>query len=449
MANKQQNTPLGKKERRVVISVFSVLGALLLFAAAFLAGWFSRYAALGERKRALLWAIDTAKDNYYKEVKDDDLYGQLFDGFALDDYSCFYTAAEYKRIADEKEGVSRGAGFSVYADNSGAIRIYSVAGNSPAEHAGLKDGMYLFAYGASEDALVKGDINEFVAWAGAQKGEFFLKCGPDENEDGAKVYSLAMATYSTTYCTYRDSGASFAFRGDKPVITPTEEPLAGLDEQTAYIRLDQFNGNAAKEFKECLDKMKERGRSNLVLDLRLNGGGYMDILIEIASYLLKDAPKNSAPVVAYAEFRNGEKITYAATSSKYADYFNDDSVITVLADDNTASASECLIGAMIDYGTVTYGDIVLRKDPETKIAKTYGKGIMQSYFEDDNGNVLKLTVAEIYWPKGNSIHDKGVVEADGAKSIEAPVLYDAQDTFLQEALKLLPKGADTGAGDAV
>ncbi len=63
MNHKQQNTPPTKKERRVEIAVFSVLGALFLFTAAFLAGWFGRYSALGKDKRALLWAIDTAKDN--------------------------------------------------------------------------------------------------------------------------------------------------------------------------------------------------------------------------------------------------------------------------------------------------------------------------------------------------------------------------------------------------
>lgn len=446
MNHKQQNTPPTKKERRVEIAVFSVLGALFLFTAAFLAGWFGRYSALGKDKRALLWAIDTAKDNYYKEITDDDLYGQIFDGFALDDYSCFYTASEFKRISDEKEGVSEGAGFSVYLDENKHIRVYSVAGNSPAQEAGLRDGMYLFAYGASAEELTKGTINEFVSWAGAQKGEFFLKCGLDENEETAKVYSLAMGTYTTTYCTYRDSESSFAFRGKTPKLTETNEPLAGLDGATAYLKLDQFNGGAAKEFKACLDKMAERGRSNLVLDLRLNGGGYMDILIEISSYLLKDVPKNASPVVAYAEFRNGEKISYAAAGSKYYDYFDEDSKITVLADSNTASASECLIGALIDYGTVGYGDIILRKDPVSGVARTYGKGIMQSYFNDKSGNVLKLTVAEIFWPNGHSIHDRGVIESDGAKAIEAPVLYDAQDTFLQEAIKLLPAGSGSGAG---
>ena len=71
---------------------------------------------------------------------------------------------------------------------------------------------------------------------------------------------------------------------------------------------------------------------------------------------------------------------------------------------------------------------------------------MQSYFNDKSGNVLKLTVAEIFWPNGHSIHDRGVIESDGAKAIEAPVLYDVQDTFLQEAIKLLPAGSGSGAG---
>ncbi len=428
--NEEKNV---KRERRVERVVFCVLGAVLIFAAAFLAGWFGRYSALGEKKRNLLWAIDTALDNYYQKIDEDVLYGKLYEGFALDDYSCFYTAREFKAISDEKDGISEGAGFSVYVDSMNRIRIYTVAGNSPAEEAGLKRGMFLLSYGTDEEHLTAGTVGEFITFAGAQKEAFVLRCGFTADGTDAKNYSVAMKKYTASYCTYRDSGTSFAFRGETPAITETFDPLTTLDEKTAYIAIREFNGSAATEFKTFLDRMKERGRTDLVLDLRMNGGGYMDVLVEISSHLLKNAT-GSNPVISYAEFRSGEKISYAASNCDYNKYFGENSEITVLADEGTASASECLIGAMIDYGTIEYGDIVLRKDAETGEARTYGKGVMQTYFEDKSGNVLKLTVAEIFWPKGKSIHGTGVTAKDGARSVEAPALYDKDDTFLNSVI---------------
>jgi len=442
--NEEKNV---KRERKVELCVFAVLGAVLIFAGAFLAGWFGRYSALGKKKRELLWAIDTTLENYYQEIDEDVLYGKIYEGFELDDYSCFYTAHEYKTISDEKDGISDGAGFSIViergksGDKNGYIRIYSVAGNSPADLAGLKRGMYISAFGADKEHLqTQGDdVNAFyegfVSFAGAQKEAFVIKCGYSADGTDAEDYSITMKKYTASYCTYRDSGASYAFRGETPAVTETFDPLSSLDDKTAYISIREFNGSAATEFKTFLDRMKERGRTNLVLDLRMNGGGYIDILMEISSHLLKTAT-GSNPVIAYAEFRSGEKISYTASNCDYKNYFKDDSEITVLADEWTASASECLIGAMVDYGTIGYDDVVLRKDPETGKAGTYGKGVMQTYFEDKSGNVLKLTVAEIFWPEGKSIHGTGVTATDGAKTVEAPFLYDKDDTFINSALGL-------------
>ena len=87
---------------------------------------------------------------------------------------------------------------------------------------------------------------------------------------------------------------------------------------------------------------------------------------------------------------------------------------------NTASASEALLGAMISYGTLGYGEIFVTQTAGEDSARTYGKGIMQTTFRNGaTGEAIKLTTAEIYWPNGVSIHGKGITAADGAAAVQA------------------------------
>ena len=208
------------------------------------------------------------------------------------------------------------------------------------------------------------------------------------------------------------------------------EPLACLDEQTAYIRLTQFNGGAAEEFKQTMSLFKRQGKKNLVLDLRGNGGGFLEIMQTIASYFCKNTTAKK-PVVAVAEYQN-KKEKFTADGNYFYDYFAEDSRICVLADFRTASASECLIGCMMDYGTITYGDIALSY--RNGVAKTYGKGIMQTtYSYLLTGDAVRLTTAKIVWPKsGHCIHGVGVLPSDGAITVEENVFGDTEITSAVE-----------------
>lgn len=521
-----------KKIRRVEKSVLSVLLALIVAAVGFIAGWFGRWGALGAKKQSLLWAIDVAEENFYRDIGDS-LYDDLFSSFTLDPYSTYYSREEYDVIAAEREGQNRDAGFSVYGQESrlevyavlagssaesegikagmrfekfgrtadslkagtaedyfafvstleadeeyfvqcrksdgeaelyrvtnetdGAgialtrkfdpMRVYQVVGNSPADHAGLKRGMYILKYGANGnvDEMISGSSDEMIAFVGTLtpdkdgKVTIYMQCAADKEGADADVYAVSMEEYQATYCFYRDNTVSYRFRSEKkgeaPKAVKTEEALTALDKDTAYISLTEFTGNAAKEFKECLDIMKLNGRRNLILDLRGNGGGYMDVFVEIASYLLKDATASGTQKVAYAKFKSGATVSYSAPRSLYSTYFGEDSRVSILADEHTASASECLIGALVDYKTTAFSDIYLHQDANGE-ARTYGKGIMQTHYTDSNGNTLKITSAEIFWPKSDkTIHNVGVTPGDGAIAIASPLLPDANDSFLQEAVE--------------
>lgn len=410
-------------------------GAVLLAVVFFFVGWFAYYYSLDKGLRTFLWAKETTEKNYYKEIDTDVLYDDLMQALEnrIDRYSCFYTSGEYAQIVRESQGENEGVGIAV-TEEDGIPRLYTVVGNSPAQLAGLKKGMYILGFGATGGELQSGDVDKVFGFLGAQKGEFVLRCGFEKDGSDAKDYVLKKQAYLASYCSYRDSGASYVFRGEKSLsLSESGEPLAELNEKTAYLRLDEFNGNADEEFTACLNLMKERGRENLVLDLRGNGGGYMTTLCSIASHLMKNA-SGKHPVVATAKYRSGRSETFAADGNDYATYFGANSRIVLLADNGTASASECLIGAMIDYGTVSEDDIYLRRDSENTEARTYGKGIMQSHFPNSAGDVMKLTVATVHWPvSGNCIQDIGVKAKDETHAFTMPYLQKG-DSMLSYVL---------------
>ncbi len=351
----------------------------------------------------------------------------------------------------------RGAGISL-TRKFDPMRIYQVVGNSPAEIAGLRRGMYILKYGASAEEMVSGSSSDFFAFVNKLEPDkennisFYLQCSFDKSEEDAEPYQVKTGTYNATYCYYRDNSGTYRFQGEgnekefKKI--DWEAPLAA-DDDTAYIALTQFTGNAAAEFKDCLKFMHDSGRKNLILDLRGNGGGYLDKFVEIASCLLKETSGSGAQKVAYAKFKSGATVTYSARRSSYNEYFAEDSHVSVLADEYTASASECLIGALVDYKTVDYSDIYLREN-ENGVAKTYGKGIMQTHYEDPHGNILTLTSAKIYWPKsGKSIHDTGVNPQDGAIGIPSTLLPDGNDSFLQSAIELIKAKQNTPSSEVL
>ena len=431
--------PVQKSKKITLNKLIALFMVLIIFGAGFGIGWMGHYYSLDEEIRTFLWALGVSERNYYQEIDRAELYEKLYDVLNLDPYSQLFTPDEYNEYNLEGEGQNMGVGISLSQakDSTEPPRFFLVVENSPASRAGIRKGMYLLGFGESEGSLRAGTPSEIVEFIGKQSGEFILRCGFEADGSDAKNYLLKRESYQAAFVHYRDSQSSFRFRGeDVLMLTETYEPLEGLDEKTAYLRLDEFSGYAAKEFEACLSLMKARGREHLILDLRTDGGGYLNILCEIASHLMRNAKGNS-PVVAKAIYRDRRQITYPATGNDFYDYFNENSHVYVLADENTASASECLIGALVDYGTTSLSEIYLRENVDG-VAKSYGKGIMQSHFASASGAAMKLTVAEIVWPvTGRSIHGIGVTPTypeAGAVGIPADLIWGNTDPMLEEVI---------------
>ena len=426
--------PLQTKTDGKKTSVFwKRFSSVALAVGMFFAGYLASDLQYDGELKTLKRIKEQIQTHYFEEITDDQFYGVIFDAVnndLLDLYSGYMTPDEYQALLKEATGEWSGLGIGFRVEDEEGnkqLLIQRVSGNSPAESVGVKEGDCVIGYGMDESSMILSeDYESFVAFLKdrAKDENFLLKLRRGSEEI---ILEICKKTFIENYVFYRSSTSAYAFTGENGTdLTERGEPLTALDSKTAYIRLTQFNGNAATEFRLAMGKFKEEGKTNLVLDLRSNGGGYMSILQEIASYFCKGASGSS--LIAVAKYRGGQRENFYADNPCYEQYFTENSKIKVLADSMTASASECLIGAMVDYGAITYEDICLSE--RGGIAKTYGKGIMQTtrpFSLIGNSGAMKLTTAKIYWPKsGNCIHGRGVLPEDGAKTVQESYEKDVE-----------------------
>ncbi len=414
------------KARKILFAILAI--ALAVFC--FFGGFLVRTLTLDSQIRSLIQLKNTVQAEYYEKITDEEFYGTVFDSInenLLDPYSKYMTADEYAQTRSEAAGNRSGLGIVFLVESVAGepqLLVSRVCGNSPAEAAGIKAGEYVVGFGTSKTEMKESvSFEEFSAFLAERKtGEkIFVRM---QSEEGERYVEIAKAEYVENYVFYRTSTTSYRFTGNNATtLVQSGEPLISLPENTAYIRLTQFNGEAAEEFKKAMGLFKEQGKTNLVLDLRDNGGGYLHIMQSIASYFCKTSDENR-PIVAIADYGERRE-NYLADGNFYDEYFAENSRICVLADSATASASEALMGCMLDYGAISYGDICLSE--RAGEAKTYGKGIMQTTFPFGlvYADAVKLTTAKILWgASGNCIHGRGILLSDGTKSVAESYVGD-------------------------
>ncbi len=421
--------------KKVIKNILIALIAACILTLAFFAGYYTRYFSRSEDEKLMEWALGLIGDNYMvydeetgelKEYTADD-YLKAIAGSLLDPYSVYYTKEEYTDLIATSQGNQYGVGVTFLYTEERAL-IFSVVGNSPAERAGIEAGGLITA---AEYAGEKKVVSSYQDFADAllnipANTEFVLYIDYGEGE---RAFTVQKESFKESYVFYADSETGYMFLsedGSAPVGTPrVDKRIDYLPDDTAYIRYDSFMYTSAEQFGEAYAYMFSRGRSNLILDLRNNGGGYLDVMAEIGSYFLGDNQ-----LLAVAHSRHGEQRFYGGKSRKNANL----KTVVVLGNENTASASEALTGALIYYGVTDYDHIVVTKNAQTGKAATYGKGIMQTTYPGGNGSALTLTTAYIYWPDNETcIHEKGIVAKE-----ENGILAEAgADKELERAVEIL------------
>lgn len=436
-----ENNPKLHDTKKIKNIVIYTATAILIAVCSFFIGFSVHYLTLDKEMRSLMQLKERIQRLYYYEVDDEKFYTVLFDAVnenILDDYSEYLTAEEYAAMQESAKGAQQGIGISFITqtpDGKDQLLVSSVLGNSPAEQARIVAGERVLGYGNSEAEITPcEEFDIFKAFVDSKNtgDTLYIKVRAATGEE--RVVALVKSAYVESYVYYKTANSSYGFTGNNAqTLVERGTPLAVLPADTAYIQLTRFNGAAAEEFAAAMEQFKTDGKKNLVLDLRGNGGGYLDIMQKISAYFCKGATEKN-PLAAIADFGEYQEY-YKASGNLYGEYFQQDSRICVLADKNTASASECLLGVMLDYGAIAYEDICLiEREGE---ARTYGKGIMQTTYPliGFTGEAVKLTTAQICWPKSNNcIHGRGILPEDGALTVAENTVDDGELIVAIQAL---------------
>ena len=318
-----------------------------------------------EEERKLSELDSLIESDYLGDVDEDALKEGLYKGYleALGDpYSEYYDAEETAKFNENMSGEFSGIGVIMSQDQkSGLITMVQIYKDSPAMKAGLKERDILFKVDGKDVSGRK--LDEVVSDIKGKKGTK-VELTVLRGEEREKVTTTVVR--------------------DTIEVQTVEYEM--MEDQIAYLAISEFDIVTYEQYKAALQDLEKQGMKGLVIDLRGNPGGSLDIVCEMLDLIL---PKG---LLVYTEDKKGEKQEYTSD----ADY-EYDVPMTVLIDGSSASASEIFAGAVQDY-----------ERAEIVGTTSYGKGVVQSVYALKDGTCVKLTVAEYFTPKGRSINEKGI-----------------------------------------
>lgn len=305
--------------------------------------------------------VKTLEENYVDSIRIDEAFKAASNAMlnTVDPYTEYYTPEDRDAVMKMTTGEYAGIG-SYITEHEGRVRISQPMEGSPAARAGLMPG----------DWIVKVDT---TSTKGLKYGEVskLLRGNP-----GTDVYIEVVRPYVA------DSLKTFTVTREK--VGEKSVPYYGMvSPSTGFIRLNSYIMNSAQEVGSALDSLKKNsGFSNLILDLRGNGGGLVESAIDILGNFL---PKGTQVLRTSG---NGKERVYKTTRNPEFP----DMPIVVLTDGGTASASEITAGALQDLDrAVLVGN------------RSYGKGLVQTTFPLPHDALLKVTVSKYYIPSGRLI----------------------------------------------
>lgn len=341
--------------------------------------------------------------NFLFDYDEKDLYeGSLKGMFANlgDPYTQYYSKDEFSKLMETLDGRYKGIGVLVQASKEGFIKVVQVFDGSPASEAGLKEGDYIIKVEGKEYSADQ--MEEAVA---IMKGE---------EDTNVKITVRRMEEDGKNF---KDIDMEVA-RRDVKVDTIDESLMEIRGKKIGYIHIKSFDDVTGEDFEASYKKLKEAGMQGLVLDLRNNPGGSLDVCLDIADKFLDKG------VIVTTEDKNGEVITEESDEEK------DDIPMTVLVNENSASASEILSGALKDRDRAK----IIGK-------KTFGKGIVQKLFPLDDGSGAKITISEYHTPSGAKINKVGVepdIEVENTEEgLEISKQNFSKDDQFKKALQVL------------
>lgn len=346
--------------------------------------------AVEKKLSVIQYLID---EKYLNEVDNEALEDGIYEGYVSglgDPYSVYYDEENTAALMETTSGEYSGIGAVLtQAVDTGIITLVRIYEESPASKAGLKDGDVLYKVGDLEVTGV--DLSEVVTHIKGEQGtdvELTVLRG-EENEE-------------ITVTAVRDT-----------IEVETVE-YKMLENQLGYISVSEFDAVTYEQYEAALGNLENQGMKGLIVDLRNNPGGSLDVVCNMLDLMLPEG------MIVYTEDRDGNREEHKSDEEHQFT-----KPLTVLVNGNSASASEIYAGAIQDY---ELGTIVG--------TQTYGKGVVQQLFDLKDGTCLKLTISEYFTPNGRNIHGEGITP-DVVCEYQYDEKHPDNDNQLEKAIKVL------------
>ncbi len=355
----------------------------------------SRYGAGGggmARPGGPLWEVlDQIERSYVDSVTRDELERAAVEAMLaqLDPHSSYISAEELAAMAEPMEGNFEGIGVEFIIQDD-QLRVWDAIAGGPSERAGIRSGDHILKVDGEPiggPELTNAEVMKRLKGPRGTEVKLLIQRGEKEFEvdlvrEKIPIYSVVAAL----------------------PVTP----------RIGYIKVVRFAQTTDEEFQAAMQKLEAAGNKKVIIDLRSNGGGYLQQVVPmVASFLRKGS------MVVYTEGRNSPRRTYdAPVDGPWVDW-----EVAVLIDENSASASEIFAGAIQDLDR---GIVVGRR--------SFGKGLVQEEFGLEGAAALRLTIARFHTPTGRAIPKPYGAEALHGYEDDWEVRFESGELFHEDSI---------------
>lgn len=381
----------------VITIVSLVIGVFACFSVFIIISGGRNYFKLSKKLNKFVDVYELINDNYNGDLSADELIDSAISGMVSsvgDVYTSYADSESATSFNELISGVYKGIGCTIQQFDGG-IKVIDIYDDSPSEKAGLKVGDFIKSVDG-KDAIDEGvtAISEYIKNGVEDKIAVVILRGGKEIELVIKKDDV-----------------------ETPVVSSKAYEVLG--KKIGYIKISLFTSVASNQFKNKLEELERENISGLIIDVRDNNGGYLSTVTDIVSMLL---PKGSKM---YQIQKGDDRKVYKDRTNQKREY-----EIAVLANGNSASASEILVGAIKE----SYHGYVVG-------SKTFGKGTVQQVKNLKDGSMIKYTVENWLTPNGNWINDVGIEPTDKVELSEDYYKnpLEDNDNQLKKAIELVSK----------
>ena len=352
-----------------------------------------RYLTLSDK---MVQTVTAIRNYYVDSIKLDTLYDRIIPKLLseLDPHSEFIPAKDFEKVNESLEGEFDGIGI-VFNASTDTIMVLSVIPQGPSDKAGLRAG----------DRIIRIDGRDVAGQKIPQDSMMKLMRGPRRSH-----VKLSLQRHGLKELVEVD-----VERGAIELHSLETSFMLDKESGIGFVRLSQFARTSHAEMRKAINSLKAEGMESLIIDLRGNGGGFLDQAILIANDLLPDNK-----LIVYTEDREGRQQRQYSRDGSHPDLD-----VGVLGYELSASSSEILAGALQDNDR---GLVIGRR--------TFGKGLVQTQIPFADGSAIRLTVARYYTPTGRSIQKPYTNGDEQAYQMDIINRYNRNEFFSADSIHL-------------